>query len=176
MDKKKLKEFQISSAIFTLILGTLLHFTYGWSGNNRLIGAFSAINESVWEHLKLLFFPMLITAIIGYFYIGKDVKNYLCAKTLGILAGMAFIVTFYYTYSGILGNNVAIIDIFSFIIGTVLVEYATYRLINSKIKCNRLLAIRVLVVFAVLFIVFTYNTPNLGIFEDPILQKVACMK
>ena len=45
--------------IFISVLGVLLHFTYEWSGNNPIVGLFSATNESTWEHLKLLFFPML---------------------------------------------------------------------------------------------------------------------
>ena len=65
--QKSVFKFQIISTIFVIIFGTLLHFTYNWSNNNSLIGAFSAVNESTWEHLKLLFFPMLITIIIGYF-------------------------------------------------------------------------------------------------------------
>ena len=73
-DKKSVLIFQIISAIFTIILGTILHFTYGWLNKNLLVGAFSAVNESTWEHLKLLFFPMLISTIIGYFYIGKNIN------------------------------------------------------------------------------------------------------
>ena len=42
--------------IFAMILGSLLHFTYEWSNENSFVGSFSAINESTWEHLKLLFF------------------------------------------------------------------------------------------------------------------------
>lgn len=43
--------------IFISILGVLLHFTYEWSGDNPAVGLFSAVNESTWEHLKLIFFP-----------------------------------------------------------------------------------------------------------------------
>ena len=81
---KSIFKFQLSSAIFIAILGTFLHFTYNWSGGNVIVGLFSAVNESTWEHLKLIFFPNLITIIIGYFYIGKNIPNFLCAKTLGI--------------------------------------------------------------------------------------------
>ncbi len=71
MNKNKIRNYQIFSIIFTIILGTLLHFTYNLLGENAVFASFSAINESVWEHLKLLYFPMLFTLIIGYFYIGK---------------------------------------------------------------------------------------------------------
>ena len=60
MNKSKIKNYQIVSTIFVCILGTLLHFTYDFFGQNMIIASFSAVNESVWEHLKLLFFPMLL--------------------------------------------------------------------------------------------------------------------
>ena len=71
MKKNIILKFIIFSGIFVMILGTLLHFTYEWSGNNTFVAAFSAVNESTWEHLKLLFYPMFLTTIIGYFYLGK---------------------------------------------------------------------------------------------------------
>ena len=66
MDKRKIRNYQIFSVIFTFILGTLLHFTYQLSGRNEIVGLFSAVNESVWEHLKLLYFPMLLTKTISF--------------------------------------------------------------------------------------------------------------
>ena len=131
MNKKKIRNFQIFSIIFTFILGSLFHFTYALSGNNPVVAIFSSINESVWEHLKLLFFPMLLTIIIGYFYIGKDTPNFLCSKTLGIIISMSFIVIFFYTYTGILGRNIPAIDIISFFIATMLGEFISYVLIIS---------------------------------------------
>ncbi len=168
MDKIKIRNYQIFSIIFTFILGTLLHFTYELSGGNIVIASFSAVNESVWEHLKLLYFPMLLTLIIGYFYIGKNVSNYLCSKTVGIIASMLFTVIFFYTYSGILGKNIAIIDISLFFVATVLGEYVAYRLMNSNFICNTKIAIFVLILIGICFVIFTYSAPELGIFKDPL--------
>ena len=72
MEKNKILRFQIYCVIFTAILGTLLHFTYEWSNENRIVGFFSAVNESTWEHLKILFYPMIITTIIEMIFIGKE--------------------------------------------------------------------------------------------------------
>lgn len=62
--QKNILKLELFNTIFILISGVILHFTYEWSNNNQLIGTFSAINESTWEHLKLLFFPMFITTIL----------------------------------------------------------------------------------------------------------------
>lgn len=172
MDTKKIKKYQIFSVIFTFVLGTILHFTYQLSGENKVVALFSAINESTWEHLKLLFFPMLLTIIIGIFYLGKDMpSNFICSKTIGILVAMAFVVTFFYTYTGIIGRNFAIIDIASFFIATILGEFTSYMLIINKIKCNNIVAIFILMTLLISFMIFTFYTPKIGLFKDPITEK-----
>ncbi len=170
-NKKTILRFQIFSIIFVCVLGTLLHFVYEWSNNNVLIGSFSAVNESTWEHLKLVFFPMLITTIIGYFYIGKDVPNFLCAKTKGVVTSILFIVIFFYTYSGILGTNIAIIDIASFFISVILGEFLAYRKMISNSKCNEKIVTIFLIILLLCFIAFTYFPPKIGLFEDPITSS-----
>lgn len=171
MDKNKILKYQIFSVIFTFILGTLLHFTYKWSGENKLVALFSAVSESTWEHLKLVYFPMLISTIIGYFYIGKTIPNFLCSKTIGIFVAIAFTVIFFYTYTGIIGKNIAIVDISSFFIAVLLGEYMSYVFIKNMFKCNDKISIILLIILFISFIIFTYNAPNLGIFKDPITGK-----
>lgn len=167
MNFKKIRNFQIFSTFFTFILGTLLHFTFDWSEGNQIVAVFSSINESVWEHLKLLFFPMLLTTIIGLFYFGKSIPNFLCSKAIGIFVAIAFTIIFFYTYTGILGTNIAIIDIASFFIATVLGEFTSYVLIINNFKCNNSFAIIFLIIAFVLFAVFTFNPPKIGLFRNP---------
>lgn len=167
--KNKLLKFQIFSVIFAWILGTILHFTYEWSNKNIVVAAFSAVNESTWEHLKLLFFPMIITTIIGLIYFRKKdkINNFLCAKTIGIIVALSFVVIFFYTYTGVIGTNFAILDIGSFFVGVFLGEYTAYKLIKKGALCDNKLAIILIIIFS-LFIIFTYKTPNFGIFKDPV--------
>ena len=49
---------------YTVLLGSLLHFVYGWSGGSVLAAGFSAVNESTWEHMKLLFFPVFLLTLV----------------------------------------------------------------------------------------------------------------
>ena len=167
-NQEKLIKFVIFSIIFVSILGTLLHFTFEWSNGNLLVGAFSAVNESTWEHLKLLFFPMLISTIIGYFYVGKDIPNFLCARVLGIISALLFIIVFFYTYTGILGTNIAFLNIASFFIAVVLGEYVSYKLILSSFDCNNNKAVIALALLLFCFIFFTYFPPQIELFKDPV--------
>ena len=169
MEKKKIIRFQIFSVIFTWILGTILHFLYEWSGDNKIIASFSAVNESTWEHLKLLFFPMLISTIIGFSYKGKVIPNYLCAKVLGIILAMSFVVIFFYTYVGIIGTNFAIVDIGSFFIAVGLGQYVAYQKMQSTSSCSNVIPIIILLVLCSCFLIFTFFPLHIALFEDPII-------
>ena len=86
------------------VLGTLAHFAYRWSGGALLAGVFCAVNESVWEHMKLLFFPVfLFTA--AQFCVGER-DGLLAARAVSVTAGLALIPTLYYTYTGVWGDHV----------------------------------------------------------------------
>ena len=162
-----IKKWIIISVIVSLILGTLLHFTYEWSGENKFVAIFSAVNESTWEHLKLTFYPMTFMALIGSFFIKKESSNYWFAQAIGIVFSMAFITAFFYTYTGILGTNFLIIDIASFVISVLLGEYIIYKLLLSKKKYD-LEKISIILLFALLlsFIVYTFDPYQIAYFKD----------
>lgn len=118
MKRNKLLIWQIVAILFSILAGILLHFAYDWSGNNIIVGHFSAVNESTWEHLKLAFMPMLLFTIVESFFIKSN--SYLQGKALGIATSLIFIVTFFYTYTGILGYGNSIVNIGSFIVAIIL--------------------------------------------------------
>lgn len=165
----KLKKWQIIVTIVCIILGIILHFTYEWSLENSIIGILSATNESTWEHLKLVFYPMYIMAIIGYFIIGKKYKNYWFSQLKGITLSMAFVIVVFYTYTGVIGKNISFIDIITFIISILIGEYVIYKTIRNKKDFNReKISVIFLIILTLLFIVFTFYPPKIAIFEDPI--------
>ena len=165
----KLIKAQLIVILFSLILGTLLHFTYEWSLENAFIGSFSAVNESVWEHLKLVFYPMLIAAIVEYFFVKDVSNNYVEAKTIGIFTAICFIIVSFFTYSGIIGTSIIVIDILIFIISIILGEYVAYRLMkreNESTVTTECLSIIILVFLLLCFIIFTYLPPEVNLFRD----------
>lgn len=153
--------------LFISILGVLLHFTYEWSDQNRIVGLFSAVNESTWEHLKLLFFPMLLLTLVELFFFHEKMPaNCLWARTLGILSGMIFIVAVFYTLNGILGKNYDWINIalyFAGVIFALFVENDVYR--NGKAE-NLILSSAILLLLTAAFFTFTEYPPQLGIFQE----------
>lgn len=105
---------------------------------------------------------------IIYFYEGKNISNYLCAKVQGIILAMLFIIIFFYTYTGIIGTNFAIVDISSFFIAVVLGQYVAYQKMQLTVSCNKIIPIIVLVVLCLCFFAFTFFPPHIGLFKDPV--------
>lgn len=166
-------KFEIINTIFILVSGVLLHFTFEWSNNNVLIGIFSPVNESTWEHLKLVFFPMLITIFIGHFYFKNNFSNYLCSKVQGFILSALFMIISFYTYAGILGTNYSFINIIIFFISVILGQYYSLKKIISNSSCNNLIFLIILLIF---FIFFTFSPPRIGLFKDPITNSFGINK
>ena len=121
----------------------------------------------MWEHLKLIFFPALVFSLIEYFAYGKERADFWAIKMTAILSSMLFIVVFFYTYSGILGYNLAVLDILSFVIATGILTFISYNMQNSTssgTNADSIKAMAVLILLTVCFIMWTDNPPDLGIF------------
>lgn len=163
---RRLNIFLIIGAVFTIITGTLLHFVYEWSGESLFVGIFSPINESVWEHLKLLFFPMSVWILIGYFIFEKKFKTYIPSAVIGILSGMILIPMWFYTYTVFTGKPILFLDILSFIISVCVAFFITAHLIknyNIPYLTPKLGFLIWDIIFA-LFIIFTLYQPDFPLF------------
>lgn len=165
---KHLKRDTIIGIFFVAITGTLAHFLYDWSNQNQIVGLFTPVNESTWEHMKLLFFPMFLYALGMIVALHKKYACITSAFCFGILAGTFLIPVFYYAYTSILGKNVFFLDISIFILSIVIAFWLSYQLTQScKLKnFTPLLCIMTGILF-VCFLVFTYNPPNSSIFGYP---------
>lgn len=152
--------------------GTLLHFLYDWLDGATWIAPFSGVNESTWEHMKLLFWPMFVFAIIQSFFF-RDREDFWCVKLRGILLGLALIPIIFYTYNGVIGKSPDWINIAIFFISAAAAYIYETRLFNSeKANCkSSKLAFAVLCVIGLMFAVFTFRTPKIGIFLDPIASS-----
>lgn len=158
------------SALATVILGTLLHFTYQWSGRNPTVGIFSAVNESTWEHLKLLAIPMLFFLFPEYLLFGKNYSNYFPVRLLSILIGMSVIVTTFYTYTGILGTHCLWADIGTFLLGILASLWFSIKLLPTGYLTSKT-AVRLsffgIFLLILCFACFTFYPPELPLFQTP---------
>ena len=153
----------------TSLGGTLLHFLYEWLGKAVWIAPFSGVNESTWEHMKLLFWPMLLFALAESFAF-RDREDFWCVKLKGTLLGLLLIPVLFYTYNGAIGKSPDWLNITIFFISAAVAYiYETRKFKASSTVCKkpkRVLALLFLI--ALLFVIFTFKTPEIGIFRDPL--------
>ncbi|RDU23890.1 DUF6512 family protein [Anaerosacchariphilus polymeriproducens] len=166
----KLKYYQIIGIIFTIIFGTLLHFAYEWSDFHPFVALFSPVNESVWEHLKLLLIPFLLFSIFEYFVLGNEYPNLLMSNAVSLLIGLLSIIVLFYTYTGILGRNYLFLDIFIFIFSVILTYGLGYQFTIQGMFSKFLPETGLALIFFLLsiFILFTFSPPKLNLFLDPV--------
>ena len=168
--KNSLRAWQIAGFIFTGVLGVLLHFLYDWTNQNGVVALFSAVNESIWEHNKLVFFPMFIFSLIENRYIGKEYKSFWCVKLIGMVLGIIIVPVLYYTINGIFGTTPDWVNIAIFFVAVAICYVLeTFHLENGHINCKSpARAFLILCIIAVIFAVFTYAPPQIPLFQDPI--------
>lgn len=165
---KELKRYTFAGILFVVVLGTLAHFFYAWSGENFIVGLFSPVNESAWEHMKLTFFPMLIYSLFMNRKLRIQHSCITSSLCTGILLSTALIPVIFYTYSGILGFDNLILDIITFIVAVVIGFAATYSFtLSGKVKKYELPLKILVLLMAILFLVFTYLPPKIPLFAPP---------
>ena len=169
MKQKSIGLWQLMGFAVTSFVGTILHFLYEWLGDAVWIAPLSGVNESTWEHMKLLFWPMFLYAIFQSFFF-KNRENYWCIKLKGTLFGIILIPILFYTYNGVIGKSPDWINIaIFFICAAAAYIYETRLFKKEKTDCKHpKLALGALCIIALLFVIFTFATPQIDIFKDPL--------
>lgn len=162
--------WQMAGFMFTAVLGTILHFVFDWTGGNVVAALFSAVNESIWEHMKLLFYPMLLFAWIEFRVLGGKYPDFWCVKLLGQLVGLTLIPVLYYTYTGSLGVEADWFNIAIFFLAAGLSFYLEARLLQNGFSCplSPKIAGVIVLLIAILFTAFTFYPPKIPFFRDPV--------
>jgi hypothetical protein len=158
------KHVLIIGILFVWIIGTLFHFVYEWSGENLIVGLISPVNESVWEHMKLIFFPMLIFGLLTK---SKDTDScQTSAYFAGMLIGTFLIPAVFYLYTSILGTSSLLLDILLFYLSVLVAFLSSYYLSKNCLlrKYNGLLFF-LIALLTLLFFLFTFVPPSLPIFQ-----------
>ena len=148
--------------------GTILHFLYDWTGGSILVSPFSGVNESTWEHMKLLFWPLFLIALIQRRFF-RDQENYWCVKLAQILLGLTLIPVLFYTYNGVFGQSPDWINIAIFYLTAALVFLLERWAFKRDRHCKSpQLALAAICFIGVLFVLFTFKPPQIPLFRDPV--------
>lgn len=165
----KILKFELLGIVFISVLGSLLHFTFAWLNKFWLIGIFSAVNESTWEHLKLAVVPAILWIILESKVFKLKANNFLFAKVAGTYLIPIFIVVLFYSYTAILGYNFLVFDISTFVVAVIIGQIVSYKIMLCREFSRNfdfIWALSLAVLFLA-FVIFTFYPPHNFIFLDP---------
>ena len=166
--KRSIWLWQLVGFSTSSLFGTVLHFLYEWLDGAAWVAPFSGVNESTWEHMKLLFWPMLFFAVAQSFFFRERV-DFWCIKLKGTLLGLVLIPIIFYTYNGVIGKSPDWVNIsIFFVAAAVAYIYEAVQFYKENTICTSpKSALAILLFVGMLFFIFSFNAPSLAIFDDP---------
>lgn len=155
-----------------LLIAGPLHFAYEWSGENFLMSLVAPVNESIWEHLKMVYWPTLLWWVTGYvlFRHRKALSGirWFQSMAVSIIFNMLIIVLWYYTWSGALGIEATWVNfssMISVVIGQLLAVHV-YRVAKPR-WIYFIPGVFIMLSLAFMSGYFTYYPPALPMFISP---------
>ena len=168
MERKKILIWEMTGAVIISLSGSLLHFVFALFGEWPPLALIAAVNESVWEHLKLAFWPALFYALIEWPFLRGKTKNFWTAKSFGIFSMPVIITAGFYGYKALIGHHILWVDISLFIFAVFAGQIMSTRLLlcRSFNSATKILALFLLVVMIGAFSLFTFFPPHVPLFCD----------
>ena len=165
---KKVLGFSIGGFFFVSIVGTLMHFAYEWTGENGLVGLFAAVNESTWEHMKLVFFPMVLFELYQCTRLGEEYPRILHGGFYAVVAATIAIPLLFYGYQTITKTSIFALNLAVFYVSVGIGMILNYLWMDlCKSKGGQIISVSLNGIMTFCFWMFTYLPPNLFFFQEP---------
>ncbi len=173
MKKISFFKMELIGTIFTFLIGTILHFVYDISNHSVWSILIGAINESVWEHVKIFILPYLFWGAIEICYLKIPMKKTIIAKTIGIYIFSIITILFFYSYSNIAKGSILLVDIISVFLWIILAHVISYKIIIFKKSFENLFtpSAFLLVLLITMYLTFSVNPLHIDLFKDPITNS-----
>ncbi len=167
---KLFKRLEIIGGAFVFLLACFLHFFYELSGYSVLGSLFGAVNESVWEHIKIFALPYIIWAMAELLWAKPPLRKFIWAKAVGVYSLGFFLAGFYYLYTAFTGEHIAAISILSSLFFSFLAHFISYKITLCDKNRGQMFytGLLLLLLALIMIICFTYYPPEDSLFRDPI--------
>lgn len=150
------------------------HFVYEWLGEAQLVGYFFPVNESIWEHLKLAFWPTLLWWVIGYFLFRNkhnlSAASWFYASFFSLLSSPLIVASYYYIAEAGLEYESPVMNIVILFIGFLVGQLLALHVYRYTRRPNKIwfTMLTVLVIALGIFLtIWTYTPPELPLFIPP---------
>jgi len=170
--------WELSGIVIIFLSGSVLHFVFDWLGGWPPAALITAVNESVWEHLKLAFWPGLIYGLIEFLFLRTKTKNFWVAKTCGLFTMPIIIVAVFYGYTALTGSHILWLDIALFGIAVVVGQMISFVLMVRRpfgLKTKIVMGVA-LVLMIIAFSLFSYFPPRWPLFRDSSTGQYGILK
>ncbi len=170
MNEKRFFTLSLLGSVFIYALASLLHFIYDLSSGSTLSILFGAVNESVWEHVKIFAFAFIVWSFVELLVIKPPFKKYITAKVFSLYFLALAIIVFFYTYTTIFKKPILLIDLISSAVFVVLSQYISYSLTTKENNIEHYFCVSLflLSLLAVMLSSFTIFPPKIELFKDPV--------
>ena len=163
----KLKKVKIIGTIVIFLFCFPLHFLYDFSPN-FLTSIISPINESIWEHMKLIYTSYLIWGIVEYFLLknNKNINNFFIQLFLVPIFGICIYLIIYLPIYNLFGENLIVSILLLFIIIALEQIFSYFFLKSEEIKNDKIIGIIGSLLVYIIFGYFTYFPLDNYLFWD----------
>jgi hypothetical protein len=167
-ERRAILRWAVAGAAVMILAGSALHFAFGWAGGWRPLALVAAVNESIWEHLKLAFWPGLAWALLTRPGAGLPRGRRLAAAGIGLAAVSVLIVAVFTGYTRILGTNLLALDIGTFVLAVLTGQGVVAALLRAGPLPRGLVAagLALLLAQVLAFSLFTFHPPAHWLFVE----------
>lgn len=153
-------------------IGSAMHFAYDIFQENPIVGLFAPVNESVWEHSKMLLWPMILWwwlyACARGEESGLDKDKWFGSALAALVTALVSLPVLYYFYTGAFGVKLLWVDILILLLSVFLGQLMGLHVYRYGKGGNAGTARVLILGIALLYILFTFYPPHLPLFQDSV--------
>ncbi|MFQ9667545.1 DUF6512 family protein [Thomasclavelia spiroformis] len=164
----KPETYTLIGILVLFVVGSLFHFLYSLTGECFIIGLFVPINESIFEHTKMVVLPIFIWWFIFYLFRKKDlfVNAWFTSALIAMISAIIVIPMLFYFYSQAFGIESLVIDILILLVSLAIGQILGLHYYRHGKGIEYHFAIFLMIVIIILFAFFTINPPAFPIFNS----------
>lgn len=164
----KPETYTLIGILVLFVVGSLFHFLYSLTGECFIVGLFVPINESIFEHTKMVVLPIFIWWFIFYLFRKKDlfVNAWFTSALIAMISAIIAIPMLFYFYSQAFGIESLIIDILILLASLAIGQILGLHYYRHGKGIEYHFAIFLMIVIIILFAFFTINPPAFPIFNS----------
>lgn len=152
------------------LAGSLFHFLYQLSGKNFLVGLIAPINESVWEHTKMVVLPVMAWWILFYMSqsqrLSLSIDAWFTGLFVSLVGSVIAIPILYYFYTGVFGVSLLFVDILILLIALAFGQLLGLHVYRHSAGMDYKQVLLILSVILLFYFVATVRPPKIPLFQS----------